>query len=230
MTHFTENLLIAIGAWQNGWQEDQNRRAELAEKLRRETESLPVDFRTVDVLCYRKRFIHKGELLDIVLADERAEGPTSWTTDKAFAERFKGRVRLEAVSGAIFCHKPLPNEVILNIAALWKTNSFVSAANAFRDNGGKHADALFNFREAQGEVVMEAPLRGSEIVALTAVSSPFDELCDKGNIPERARDALFKQLVDQNIYLGEPTYTSENGAQNAIANTIRRIHKKLGLS
>lgn len=229
MTTFSDSLFSAIGGWQNGWREIQSRREELANTLKAEAVSLPPEFRCAEGPCYRKRFIHKGELVDLILKNERDEGITSWTTDAKFAERFKGLIRPDAVSAAIFCHTPAPNEVVVNIGALWQSQEFIEAAEGFKKKNGTNSEALFHFRDAQGEVVLHAPLRGSEIIGLTGISSPFDELCDKANIAEERRDAIFRKLIADGTYPGEPGYTTVAGAQNVIAKTIKAMHKKLEL-
>jgi hypothetical protein len=229
MAIFTDSLLRAIGGWQHGWRELQSRREELAKKLQAAAESLPLEFRSVEVPCYRKRFIHKGELVDLILKNEREEGITSWTTNLKYAERFKGLLRPEAVSAAIFCHVPSAKEVVVNIDALWKSKEFIAAAEEYKKKGGRNVEALFHFRDTQGEVVLQTPLRGSEVIALTGISSPFDELCDRANIPEGRRDEIFRKLIEDGTYPGEPGFTTVTGAQNVIANTIRAMNKKLGL-
>lgn len=224
---FSDELLDALGAWQAGWAQDRVLREKLAADLRRCALVLPTEFRSVTEVCYRKRFIHKGELTDIILGDSKEEGLVSWTTKREFAERFKGKFLPGAVSGAIFRHYPEPSEVILNVSALWACSDFRTAAESYRDRSGTHAYALFNFTDGQGEVMLEAPLKGTEIVALTGASSPFDELCDQAGIPESQRDELFKKMVTQGTYFGEAQYTSEDGAQRAIYNTLVSLHKKL---
>lgn len=224
---FSDEILCAIGAWQNGWQEQQDRREILADKIRKAVQHLPIEFREVKQYCFRKRYLHKGELLELIMADHRDEGLVSWTTERAFAERFKGLYRAGAVSGAIFRHMPKPTEVILNISALWQSNDFVAAATKYRSDSGLHADALFNFADNQGEVILDAPLRGSEIVALTGASSPFDELCDSIGIAESARDEIYRKLVNQGVYPGEYQYVSDDAAQRVICNTIRKMNEKM---
>jgi len=224
---FNDRLLTALGAWQNGWKEDQTHKEELARELEGAVQSLPEQFRTVNGPCYRKRFIHKGELVDLILNDERDEGVASWTVEIAFAERFKGLVRPDAVSGAIFEHQPEITEVVVNIAALWASPEFVEAVDTYDRQGGIHSRALLNFKDLQGEVVLKSPLRGSEIIALTGASSPFDELCERAGIPEEKRDKVFSDLVKGHVYPGEAAYTTRQGAQNAIANTIRKMEQKL---
>jgi hypothetical protein len=188
----------------------------LASVLRNEAAGLPKEFRLVDVPCYRKRFILRGELVDLLLIDERDEGVTSWTTDLAFAERFKGLVRPGAVSGAIFCHTPGPGEVVLNIGALWRTEAFVAAAAAYRADGGTEAAALFNFRDLQGEVVLDVPLRRTEIIALTGAASPFDEFCDLCGVPESERNKLFSETYTE----FDPRYLSAESTQRVLERTV----------
>jgi hypothetical protein len=224
---FDDRLLGAIGAWQKGWREDQDLREEFAKELRDATEALPLHFKTANgQACYRKRFLHKGELERIIMADWRDEGVVSWTLDRAVADIFRGKFKLGAVTGAIFRRTPPDEEVIVNIPALWQDPEFVQSVESYRDRGGEHADALIHFRglHDQSEIVLTAPLRASEIVALTGSSSPFDDLCDMLSLPQEGRDELFRELTKQGIVLNEPRYVNEEQTQRIIGRTQDRIH------
>ena len=224
---FTDELLQALGDWQRGWREDQSRRSHLADRLVAEAAVLPKRFRECSQLCYRKRFIYKGELVDVVVADNRDEGVASWTTNLVFAERFKGVYRTDAVSAAIFAHEPVVDEVVVNFNALWADKQFVAAVENLRSRGGPGSDALLRFRDGQGEVVLTAPLRGSEIIALTGASSPFDDLCDKAGIPQTERDGLFQKLVGQGVYPGEVQYIGGKQVQRVIERSIQQLFEKI---
>ncbi|RBP31095.1 hypothetical protein DET50_106116 [Marinobacter pelagius] len=224
---FSDDFLNILGAWQRGWSEDQSTRLQIADKLKRSAKNLPDDFKQVSSPCYRKRFLHHGELFEIIMVDEKDEGLTSWTICQKYAENFKGLHRPDAVSAAIFEHTPKDDEVILNICALWDSPSFLDSAKQYQKNGGENADAIFNFRASQGEVILNAPLKGSEIVALTGASSPFDELCDRSGIPESERDEYFKQLIDLEQYPEALKYTSKEGTQRVIQNTIKIMEDKI---
>lgn len=218
---FDDRLLGAIGAWQKGWREDQDLREELARELRDAVVGLPRQFRTtMGQACYRKRFLHKGELERIILADWRDEGLVSWTLDRSFADTFRGMFKLGAVTGAIFRRTPPDDEVIVNVPELWADPEFVQAADAYRSKGGPNAEALFHFRgpRDQKEVVLTSPLRASEIIALTGSSSPFDDLCDMLSLPQEGRDELFRELTKQGHVLNQPRYVDEEQAQRIIAN------------
>ncbi|KJF91903.1 MULTISPECIES: hypothetical protein [Vibrionaceae] len=220
---FTDDFLKALGAWQKGWNEDQSKKAELEIELKSTTEHLPKKYKSVSTPCYRKRFLHKGELYEIIMVDEKDEGVTSWTIDKRYAERFKGVYKANAVSGAIFEHSPTSEEVIVNICELWKCEQFTLAVQNYTERLGEHSDALNNFKATQGEVILSSPLKGSEIIALTGAASPFDELCEQAGIEEEKRDDYYRQLVEQDIYPDEIQYTTKEGTQRVIQKTIKRM-------
>lgn len=225
---FDANLLQAIGAWQKGWREHQALREELAKNLCDAVRPLSPEFKTANgQACYRKRFLHKGELERIIMADWRDEGVVSWTLNRTFAEIFRGKSKDGAVTGAIFRRVPSDEEVIVNIPALWKNTDFVQSAESYRNRGGQHAEALFHFRGAhdQAEIVLTAPLRASEIIALTGSSSPFDDLCDMLSLPHQGRDELFKELVAQGIAMNELRYVDEIQTQKIIERTQDRMIK-----
>lgn len=224
---FNDEFLKILGAWQKGWREDQTVRLQLADQLKSSVENLPDDFKRVSEPCYRKRFLHHGELFEIIMVDEKDEGLTSWTVLQKYAENFKGLHKPDAVSAAIFEHNPKENEVVLNICELWKSESFIRAAEDYKKRGGENADAIFHFKASQGEVILSAPLKGSEIVALVGASSPFDELCDKAGIPEAERDEYFKKLIDLGQYPETLKYTSKEGTQRVIQNTIKLMEQKI---
>ncbi len=147
---FSDEFFESLGNWQRGWRENQDKRELLAKEIIKHSESLPKKFKIVQQPCYRKRFLHKGELVDIVLNDKKYEGIVSWTTDYAFAERFKDLVKPDAVSGAIFEHTPEENEVILNIAVLWESSEFVETVNKYKESNPSNAEPLFHFQGGQG--------------------------------------------------------------------------------
>ncbi|MBN6152405.1 hypothetical protein JR065_18870 [Xanthomonas sp. AmX2] len=224
MIIFSDQLLGALGAWQNGWREMQSRRESLASALCEHVESLPSEFRTVSAPCYRKRFIHKGEMVDLFLSDSRDEGVASWTLDLRLAERLKGLTRDGAVSAAIFKHTPSESEVIVSFPALWASQHFQHAVTAYASRNGHHASALLNFKDTQQEVVLRAPLRGTEMIALTGASSPFDDICDRIGIKDDQRDGIFKTLVDNGIYPGEVQFIDKEATQRVVTRSIQRLY------
>lgn len=219
--------MLALSNWQNGWRENQEKRELLSNELLSAVDGLEPRFKKVNSVCYRKRFLHNGELVDIILKNEKKEGVVSWTIDKEFAERFRDLQKEGAVSGAIFEHYPSDDEVVVNICELWKDSEFVKAANDFKVNYPEESKALLHFKDSQGEVILTSALKASEIIALTGASSPFDDLCDEIDIPDDQRDDLFRELVQSGQTPGELQYTSRESAQRIINNTIRKLYEKV---
>jgi hypothetical protein len=161
------------------------------------------------------------------MADEKHEGVVSWTTDEKYAERFKGLLKEDAVTGAIFEIKPKPEDVIVNIVSLWNDNDFVKAVTDYSNKEPENTKALMHFKATQSEIILKSPLRGSDIIALTGIASPFDELCDQAGIDEDKRDDIFKQLIDSGEYVDEPRYTPPGGAQAALSRTIQKFNERI---
>lgn len=224
---FSDDLLQALNGWQKGWREDQDKREELSVELLKQCEALPQKYKSVDGPCFRKRFLHKEELIDIIMADEKHEGVVSWTTDERFAERFKGLLKDGAVTGAIFKITPEPSDVVVNIASLWNDQEFVDAVNELSKKDSGKTDALIHFKADQSEVVLKSKLCGSDIIALTGVASPFDMLCDQAGIPESIRDGVYKKLIDSGEYIDEPRYTPPGRAQAAIKRAIEKFNRRI---
>ena len=227
MTSFSDSFLSALDEWQRGWREDQTKREELAGRLEPEALALPAKFRSVAGLCYRKRFLHLGDFEQVLMFDRKEEGLVSWTTSLPYAETFKGLKKPDAVCAAIFEHTPAEDEVILNIEELWADAHFVQAAEDFRQRNPGLSAALFHFQERQGEVILRAPLRGSEIIRLTGTSSDFDELCERAGIPEADRDAHFQRLVETGNVPGDLRYIDTEQSRRAVKRTIQKMHDKV---
>lgn len=162
------------------------------------------------------------------MKDHKYEGVVSWTLDQEYAERFKNRYKVNAVSGAIFEHTPTESEVVVNIFELWKDPDFIAAAIDFQNRYSEDVKPLFHFKDRQSEVILTSPLKASEIIALTGASSPFDDLCDQAGIPDdSSRDDLFSKLVESGNCPGGLKYTSRESAQRIIDNVIRKVHDKI---
>lgn len=59
---FTNGLMLALSNWQKGWRENQEKREQLSKELLAAVKNIDGKFKQVSTACYRKRFLHKGEL------------------------------------------------------------------------------------------------------------------------------------------------------------------------
>jgi hypothetical protein len=224
---FEINFLRTLNSWQNGWREDQIRKNELAAILVQKCEMLPKIYKEVNQLCFRKRFLHKGEMVDILMNNSKDEGVTSWTTDIRFAERFKDLYKEGAITAAIFEHLPSEDEVVLNISSLWNCSSFQKDLEEFQEREPDNCKALLNFKNLQSEVILKTALRGSEIIALTGFASPFDNLCEEASIPLDKRDELYYKMIDEGTYPLGISYIKDESARRAIQGTINKFLERI---
>ena len=225
MTEFSDKLLSAIGRWQRGWREDQPRRLEIGEELITVCSDLDLKFRTINSPCYRKRFIHSRDLIPFITRN-LIEGPASWTLDPKFAENFKGIERPDALMGTIFIKSPAPDEVIVNLDALWRDSNFQSAVDRYSAQGGSNFEALLHFKGTQREIVLQSHLLPEEIYAMSGRSSDFETLCEQAGInDENIRDKVWKDLVEDNIFPGDPKWINQAGALRVMNNVATRFSK-----
>lgn len=115
----------------------------------------------------------------------------------------------------------------MNFVSLWADKDFFNSVHKLSGKSPEKTDALLHFKDDQSEVVLRSHLRGSDIIALTGVSSPFEDLCEREGIPESDRDDIYKQLIDEGCYIDEPRYTPPGGAQAALKRTIEKFNNRI---
>jgi hypothetical protein len=237
---YSAHFLSALGAWQRGWLEDATRRLRITDQLMAAIESspnLPPETKSVREKCYRKRFLvpnnpqNNGDLVPLILRGWIDEGVASWTTEPRFAEDFKDPLRDGTIS-AVFGHMPKPEEVILNVKALWTEPDFEIAVERYAANGGPNAAALQYFKSRQSEVILNCPLRFDEVETFCGRSSPFEDLCEAAGISsdQTERDEVWRRLVERGEFPGEPRWLRDKeGAARALRRAkdefIERIRK-----
>jgi hypothetical protein len=60
--------------------------------------------------------------------------------------------------------------------------------------------------------VLHARLHAHEVKGMVGASSSFDAICDEaGIVGEEARDNLFKELTEHEVFFETPRWTSEEG-------------------
>lgn len=233
---YSDRFLSALGAWQRGWREDRDRRIVVGRELVAavDAENLPDRFRTVNTVCYRKRFLvpnnpqNGGDLGPLFLNGFIEEGLTSWTTNKKFSQDFKDPLR-EGTFSAVFARLPRPGEVLVNIPELWANEEFEDAVEDFHSRGAPNADALHNFRFRQGEIVMDAKLEYDELFGFCGRSSPFDVLCELAGLQtEDEYDAFWKKLVESDGFPEEPFWLSQQGTKATLDRTRNEFLRRHG--
>lgn len=231
---FTTNFLDALGRWQRGWRRDKAARLPIAQALEREAATLPAQFRQFSGKLYRKRHLYKtadlSELAPLFLTGTLDEGSaTSWSSDYNYIERLgdgPSFAQPNVASGAIFAHVPAPNEIVLNIPALWADPTFVAAANAYRTNGGEEAVGLHHFNVTQSEVVLRTPLQLSEIYAFSLPGN-FQHLATSMGFGSANQDILHQMLQTAGIDLSRPFIIKQPKSASIITKVVASITAKM---
>jgi hypothetical protein len=227
---FNDGFLTSLSNWQRGWAERQSNRREIADKLISQCGKLPDEFREFKGLCYRKRFILRGEVVPILLNNDFFEGIASWSSNLNYAEGFKGIYREDSAFVAVFEHKPFPNEVVVNIISLWQNDDFKNAVKKFEKERPEDAKPLLNFKDSQSEIILRSTLKGNEIVNIVGTSSSFDEICDMALIPEKDRDKLSKDYAKNGIFIRMPIFAGIQPTKRAIQEAIFRMNQRLSFA
>lgn len=235
---FSDQFLTALGRWQKGWGQDPIKRSPISTAVVLEARKLPDRFRKYSgPPLYRKRHLYRSEdqreLVPLFLQgvlDEKS--PTSWSKDFGFAEKFDkifDETAPNSVAGAIFCHTPTAGEVVLNIPALWDDPDFIEAAEEYRKRGGSQAAAIFHFRgeRDQNEIILMAPLRLSEIVALSRFST-FESVCEAaGALTEASKEDVQEALQNANIVPEQPRFISSEATQRVVLAVTEKIKARM---
>lgn len=235
---FTTAFLDALGRWLRGWGQDPIARAPIAATLEQHASMLPDRFRKHDGSpVFRKRGLYRSEdqkeLLPLLLVGKLDEGSiTSWSADLGFLDRFGDRFDYSspnAVAGVIFRHTPAPEEVILNIPALWADNEFVEAAKRYKAAGGAEAKALFHYTGEldQSELVLRTFLRREEIFHIFRPGE-FESLAKAaGATTPDARSSLLDALHVSGIDLRNPGYRPPAETQRIVQNVAKKMKLRL---
>lgn len=232
---FNDDFLQALGAWQNGWRENPERRLSITAELLGAIDTLesPLPKRSPSPVCYRKRFLRPKnpqnpiELSQLILAEEIHDGVASWTTDPEYGRGFKDLLRPDHIT-ALFEHRPLDQEVIVDIPALWEQADFKAAVTDYAARNGVYANALTNFSDKQSEIILSAPLRVSEVFGLVGQIGSYEALFAlAGANSDDQQDALIDQMIEHRYAPGQARWIGRTGAQRALQRTQARIDRRI---
>lgn len=198
---FSLPLLQAISDWQRGGDAKQmNRRAQ---ELKKECASLPEEYRTCLLVCFRQIALPKGGVWNLIGEDRLPEKISSWTIDLELAKAFKGGVPPEGqgYQGTILYLHPPPGSVIVNLYRLYSDEDFVDSLEKNKSNITGYSLGAGRYHNSQSEVVLEIhEVTQEDIYSLGGHSSSIEELVAlaadlvyrRPSTPEEQQDLLLK--------------------------------------
>lgn len=172
------SLLQAVSDWQRGGDAKQNLRRGLV--LKAACASLPEQYRTCPLVCFRQVGLEKGSVWNLIGEDRLHEKVSSWTFDIEIAKTFKGGVPPDGqgYQGVIFCISPPPSSrVIVNLRELYNNPEFHAAMEKNKSSIIGFADGAGRYWGSQSEVVLDINAVYQEnIYSLGGHSSSFEQL------------------------------------------------------
>lgn len=177
---FSVELLQAINDWQRGGDAPTKRRR--GDRLKALAASLPHTLREVAAPCYRRLALAKGPVFDLGERLALPEAISAWTLDLTVAKEFKDGVPEPGWHGVIFELLPKPEQVVVNLDALYSDPTFASACELHKLEVTHYSEGIGRYGNSQREVVMEVPeITIDSVIALGgfAPQSHIDSLVQK---------------------------------------------------
>lgn len=237
MTKYSDKFLGALGEWQQGWNEDKEKRLLITEKLKNALAvepSISPSALAVSVPCYRRRYISNlnpqngGDMVELFLNGYIEEGVSSWSTDYDYVKTQFKKGHREGWIASIFCVQKIdPSDVVLNINELWKDNDFKQDVNVYVSNEKPYANALTNFSNKQSEVILRVPLKIEEVYAFCGKVPALEDLCSNAGIDSSdEEDLIWNKMMEQGFVPTEEYWIEGGRALAAVSKTQDRFLRK----
>lgn len=147
---FTLEILQAINDWQRSTTKNRGK------KLETLCVNLPAQYKTVDFACYRKINLQKDGVFSMFAHYRLPERSSSWSSSVDAVKNFKHGVSLNIVEQSfIYQTIPTPNEIILNLIAVYNSSDFQSALSLHRKDIDNVHLGIDKYGNSQLEVVLK---------------------------------------------------------------------------
>lgn len=172
MSKFPLDVLQAINDWQRGYTDKQKptriRQIEAAAK------KVDTRFRRAERPCYRQMTLSPRYVWQMGEVYHLEETISSWTEHYEVARDFKGGVAPEGMDwiSVIFQINPAPEQVVLNLAALYADPDFLAACDEHQSEIARYWDGIGRHKDTQAEVILALDeVRLSDVYAAGGHSS-----------------------------------------------------------
>lgn len=195
---FTLEFLQAVNDWQRGG--NPRMKAKRGKRLKKLAAGIDAKFARADLVCFRRLALDSHYLWKLGDTLYLTETISAWTFDSDVARGFKGGVPPSGEQGIIFEIIPKPEQVIINLAALYRDSAFQEACEAARDRIRDFGKGIGKYGNTQSEVVLEVETVPVDAVyALGGYSSSRDDIARMffGREPTEADMAIFNRLLEQ---------------------------------
>lgn len=218
---FSIELLQAVSDWQRGGDAKQKQRRGVA--LKAATHSLPELFKSAG-RCFRQIALNKSAVWRVGTELQLAETISAWTDSIEVAKNIKGGVPPVGYQGAIFCFVPTPDQVVINLAELYKNDAFRSRLEKSKSSITGYWDGAGKYGNTQCEVVLEVELLPLDSIhSWGAYSSPELQLAQMyyGHNPSQVELQDFRELMSKAGHSCGPYWLSTPDAVSRVAEKLK---------
>ncbi len=227
-TTFSQSLIQAISDWQRGGSPNQKKAR--AEELENQAQSLPLEFRSSALTCFRQIALKKDSLCDLAETLELPESISAWTISPEAARQIKGGVPPEQeYQGVIFVIPPPDGSVIVNLDRLFRDDGFCKRVEQVKGKIERFGDGMGRYGNDQMEVVIKInKISLSDVFELGGYSSNQKELAMRyfGQLPTEENTEAFDRLMAQAKRELGATWLGGD-AKERVIKSIRNISPKL---
>lgn len=228
---FPVTLLHAIDRWQKGG--DHSAKVKRGQRLKQEVLSLnDATFRWCAGAVYRRLALPQRFIWTFITTGALPETISAWSLDPDVAKGIKGGVPPEWQDGkrwlgVILEHRPMPEEVVVNLEALWVDLGYQQTLEAAGPH--KYAEGIRRYENSQREVVLDlARVSLKQIWSWGGYSSSIEELTEQflGLKPTVEQIAWIRKMIEENEIRIGARWTSHSGARNVTLRVIERAQRR----
>ena len=227
---FSNELLQAVSDWQRGGDAKQKKRRGAA--LKAAAIDLPDSFKSSET-CYRQIALDKSAVWRVGAELKLAETISAWTQSLEAAKNIKGGVPPLGYQGVIFRIDPTPDQIVVNLAALYVDEIFCSRMEEMKSEINGYWEGAGKYGATQVEVVLEiASLPLDSIHSWGGYSSPEPQLAEMffGHTPSQTELQTFHELMEKAGHRCGPYWLSTPDAVSRVAEKLKFHAERLSSS
>jgi len=183
---FSRELLQAISDWQQGGSPAE--KATRGQALAQLAAGLPRRYREVAGPCYRKVALTDKHAFELGVVYKLPETVSGWTLDIEIAKQFKKGVPPAGWRGVIFDFRPTPEQVVINLDAVYQDPAFCDSCAREKSHLTGYALGIGKYKNSQREVVLR--LHEVEISNIFAIG---------GFIADESIDSLVQECLGRSF-------------------------------
>lgn len=228
---FPATLLHAIDRWQKGG--DHAAKVKRGQRLKQEVLGLnDPNLRWCPEVVYRRLALPQRFIWTFITTGTLPETISAWSLGPDVARGVKGGVPPEWQHGkrwfgVILEHKPKPEEVVVNLDALWVDLRYQQSLSACSPE--KYTEGIRRYENSQREVVLNlARVSLKQIWSWGGYSSSVEQLTEQflGVKPEPDQIDWVRKMIEENDIQIGARWTSSSGARNVTLRVIERAKRR----